>query len=811
MMKRPSEPRDRRRSEEHAPRMKWLIWPLVAAAALITVQAWNTAPGTGQDLASAPLTNTAAARLNPTAHPAVPATLEAMWYAGDGDRASEDAALANLARGVTLLDATGDAAAAFPLVSASALAKTDVADYARYYTGIALQRLSRLEEADAAFATVAASKTDGQLREAAAYRRAEIREARMDFSGAAAIYEQLLEQKVASPQIALVKLGAASSAAGNRTRAIEAHRRVLREYTLSSEAAEADELLERLGGFAMDTPEAVAEELGRAEALFKARKWDQAKSAYERVSDRVDAGARDRVTLRLGQIQAANRQHRAAREVFRRFVNHETLGAEAQYGVLAAARELGEKDEFRELTADFVARHPNSPLAQEALHELARRHILDDEDGKAAAVYTQLVARFPSGAFAERAVWKAGWWAYREKNFAETVRLFEHGAATFPRSDFRPSWLYWSARAYDRLGDATAATERYRLTATDYLNTYYGRLAWRQLEQRQEATVTPGIRRAIVTPPSPPPNVDRISRLIELGLYRPALNELQYAQKVWGDSAPLQATIALVHHKMGNLRLGINAMKRAYPQYMTAGGETLPRAILEVIFPLDYWPLLKGNAQAHGLDPYIIAALAAQESTFDAAIRSPANAIGLMQLIPGTGRRYAKKVGLRSFSERSLENPEINARLGTQYFADLVNMFGGHHYALASYNAGEHRVKRWNAEAPGLPQDEWIDNIPFPETQNYVKRILGSAEDYRRLYGAGQTPSSVARPIAKAAVKRPPVKKSTAKKPAAGKKKPVVKKATAKRAPARKATAKRAPARKATSTRKPAPVRRGAR
>jgi len=76
--------------------------------------------------------------------------------------------------------------------------------------------------------------------------------------------------------------------------------------------------------------------------------------------------------------------------------------------------------------------------------------------------------------------------------------------------------------------------------------------------------------------------------------------------------------------------------------------------------------------------------------------------------------------------------------LGTQYFKDLVDRFGGVHYALAGYNAGEHRVAKWLTEAPGLPTDEFIDNIPFPETQNYVKRILGTAEDYRRLYGAGR-------------------------------------------------------------------------
>jgi soluble lytic murein transglycosylase len=230
---------------------------------------------------------------------------------------------------------------------------------------------------------------------------------------------------------------------------------------------------------------------------------------------------------------------------------------------------------------------------------------------------------------------------------------------------------------------------------------------------------------------------------------------------------------------MGNLRLGITAMRRAYPQFMAAGGENLPPEILQVIFPIDFWPLIKGNAQVHGLDPYLLTALAAQESTFDPEIRSSANAVGLMQIIPPTGRRLAKQIGVRNFSERSLRNPEINARLGAHYFATMYKEFGGYHYALAGYNAGEHRVRRWNEEAPGLPQDEWIDNIPFPETQNYVKRILGTAEDYRRLYGDGPVASTITRKPALSAAKTPA---------------PVVKKAPPKKAPAKKAPApKKAP------------------
>ncbi len=174
----------------------------------------------------------------------------------------------------------------------------------------------------------------------------------------------------------------------------------------------------------------------------------------------------------------------------------------------------------------------------------------------------------------------------------------------------------------------------------------------------------------------------------------------------------------------------------AYPQYLADGSDTLPREILTVIFPLEYWDLIQAHANKHDLDPFLIAALMAQESTFDADVKSAANAWGLMQLLPSTGARVARQIGLKPFSTASLTTPEINVTLGTQYFADLVKQFNGNTAAaLASYNAGENRVERWLAERPGLDRDEFVDNIPFPETQGYVRKILGTAEDYRVLYG----------------------------------------------------------------------------
>ena len=138
-----------------------------------------------------------------------------------------------------------------------------------------------------------------------------------------------------------------------------------------------------------------------------------------------------------------------------------------------------------------------------------------------------------------------------------------------------------------------------------------------------------------------PPNEHVIRALLGLELYDQAIDELHYAQKLWGDSPPLQATLGWIFHERGDLRAGINAMKRAYPQYLAAGGEKLPPELLKVLFPVNYWTLIVRYSTAHHLDPYMMAALIAQESTFEADVRSAANAYGLMQIVPATGRHYA--------------------------------------------------------------------------------------------------------------------------------------------------------------------------
>jgi soluble lytic murein transglycosylase len=704
-----------------------------AAAVLLATIGWSVRLPAQQALSGPNADGSAPVRLAPTSHPPVPGNLNALWYA-PAPGTTVPPPLTDFVKGVRLLEEEENAAAALPLLSHDGLSSTPLADYARYYRAKALLQLQRYPDAEAAFAAVAARSIEGHLPEDAAMGRAEAREGQIDFAGAVAIYDELLQRKLAAPHAVLSRLGAAAEAAGNLPKAIDAFRRVYFEYPLSTESPIAESALTRLNAWSEDEPQ-TALELKRADVLFQARRWEAARTSYERASDGATGAERDRVTLRMAAADVQLKRYRQAREPLK----GQLAGAysdEANFYYVTALRGLGDRDDYVREGRSFADRRRESPFAQEMLNDLASHFIIDDEDERADEVFRVMIERYPTGRHTERAYWRSGWWAYRDGRFAEAANLFDRGAAQFPRSDYRPSWLYWSARAWQEAGNAGLARERLTLAATDYFNSYYGRLARKQLgEGKGNPVVSQFARKDPPAPTAPFPTAARVGQLIAVGLNREALNELQYAQRMWGDSPPLTATIALVHNRLGNLRLGINQMKRAYPQWLAAGGESLPVEIQKVVFPLDYWPLLRKHAAARGLDPFLVAALVAQESTFDPVIRSSANAIGLMQVLPSTGRQFARKLKIPRFSAAKLTDPETNVRLGTAIFAESIRKFGGVHFALAAYNAGDHRVASWQKERPGLPQDVFIDDIPFPETQNYVKRILGTAEDYRRLYG----------------------------------------------------------------------------
>ena len=643
--------------------------------------------------------------------------------------------------------AAGRAASALPLFAAAASDPT-LGRYARLYAGRSELALELPSAAAVRARRLLDTRPAGALEEAASWLLADALEAAEDWQRAQEVLADLADGQTARQGEAQLRLGQVAVRLKDLDRARRLFLAVYYEQPATPEAAAAARELASLGA----PPSApVARELSRAEQLFTASRYTDARTAFQRALPGLSGDDRALAALRLAESDFHLRRYTQALSALEAYLERHTVrAAEAGFYRLNALRALNRDLAYVAEVRTFANRHGANPFVEAALNDLGTFYIVTNDDELAAGVFREMYTRFPTGAFADRAAWKAGWWAYRQRDFGAAIHIFDSAAESLRRADPRPAWLYWAARAREEAGHPDDALAAHRRVVTDYRNLFYGRQSLRTLSQRGAAGVSVatslgqgGPPAFVITPGAPPANARLIQRLLAVGLYDDAIAEVRDVQRRQGTSPLLEATIGYARHRQGQWRPAINTLRRAYPQFMAAGGERLPVELLRMIYPLDYWPLIRKYAAAHGLDPYLMAALICQESTFQADVRSPANAWGLMQILPATGRRYASRLGIRPFTTARLTNPEVNIRIGMAYFADLRTRFGHAADALAAYNAGENRLVRWRDERPGLPLDEFIDDIPFPETQNYVKRVLGTAEDYRMLYGqaTGESPA----------------------------------------------------------------------
>jgi soluble lytic murein transglycosylase len=633
-----------------------------------------------------------------------------------------------------------------------AAANEALGGYGRLHLGRAHLALNNITQARESANRLRAAQPSGYLADAARWLAADVAEAAGEWERSMQILAELAASDVVAPDRAHLRLGLAAVKANDLPAAKTAFSKVYYEYPLSALAVAAASELAKLGmPLAPVTAADAARGLARAQALFAAKRYTDARSAFTLVHNVAATDDRSLIELRLAQCDFYLKRYAAARDKFRALIGQRV---EAEFYHFTTLRALGAHAEYVQRARAFVEGYPAHILSQETLNNLATHFILIGEDAKAAEVFADLYRRFPAGLYADRAAWKSGWWNYRNGAFAEAVRIFESASAALPNDDTRPSWMYWAARSHQRLGHRDLAIDGFRRVIADYRHSYYGREAMRVL-----TALAPGASHppppavlASITPGAPPSNAAIIRTLLGAGLYEDARLELRKAEIERGRSPLLNATMAYALNRQGELRAAIIRMRTAYPQHRANGGEQLPAELRRIIYPLAYWDVITRHAAAARLDPHLIAALILQESTFEADVKSPAGAWGLMQIMPATGRMIASRLKIRPYTTERLKQPEINVRIGVANFASLLARYDGDVVpVLAGYNAGGSRATRWLAEKPELEQDEFIDDIPYPETQNYVKRILGSVDDYRLLY-ANLPPTAFSGPAGRKAV-----------------------------------------------------------
>ena len=211
----------------------------------------------------------------------------------------------------------------------------------------------------------------------------------------------------------------------------------------------------------------------------------------------------------------------------------------------------------------------------------------------------------------------------------------------------------------------------------------------------------------------------------------------------------MRLEISRLYREVGEYnRSAVLARKEMSPKPPGASLSEKERVRYLLAYPLGYPSWINQYAQRENLDPAFLTAVILEESRFDPQALSPAGARGLMQVLPATAAKIVRHVKVEAYSDSQLFDPEVNLRLGSWYLSSLLEEFKGREIgALAAYNAGPHMAREWQAKDPAAPEDEFVENIPYAETRNYVIRVLGSAQVYRMLYGASPSPATPDQPV----------------------------------------------------------------
>jgi soluble lytic murein transglycosylase len=354
--------------------------------------------------------------------------------------------------------------------------------------------------------------------------------------------------------------------------------------------------------------------------------------------------------------------------------------------------------------------------------EQAIREAIDKKEFSAAQ---KLLANHgqTEGASLADAMWLQGWIKCEFQDqpqhaYKDFYDLYDK--VNYPVSKARAA--YWAGRAAFRSGKDEDAKKWYAIAAS-YPTTFYGQLSW--LKSKEDN---------VLRMPSPPAvsseersrfNNRELTKAIKLSIehdVRLASRLITLAMEA-SDNAADRAMLAELGNESGHPALSVRAAKKALQQNVVLVSTGYPQ---------------KPAPNDISIEKALTLAITRQESEFDPYARSPSNALGMMQLLPGTAKETAKKHHI-GYSKDKLYEPQYNMTLGSHYLARMINSYDGSYVlAIAAYNAGPGNVRKWMQRfgTPGNSVDNavnWIEKIPFAETRNYVQRVLENLQVYRHL------------------------------------------------------------------------------
>jgi soluble lytic murein transglycosylase len=543
-------------------------------------------------------------------------------------------------------------------------------------------------------------------------------------------------------------MAVAFAVANDSTNAVVYHQRVYYGFPVSAEAAQSDAALTKLRAdlgerYPPAMPNAM---LGRAVKLMEAKQYAKARAELESLAPQLTGAEKDlaRVRISVADYDAKDtvRAHGALASLE---VSTPEADAERLHYLLLCAQRLKNQDEVNGILEKEGRLYPNSKWRLESLIASANHSLVENQLKVYEPLYRACYESFPKDPQAAGCHWKVTWGHYMRRQADSTEMLRAH-LRMFPGSEYAAGALYFLGRLAENAHDARTY---YDEIVREYPNYYYTVIARDRL--KEIGSVTPSAKvteflRGLEFPQrsrtlnfeanaTARARIERARLLASAGLDDWAVNELRYGAQNEDQPQVLAIELAAMTTKTVGPDQAMRYIKRYAGSYLFMPVESAPAEFWKFAFPLPYRADLERFAKQNSLDPFLVAALIRQESEFNPKAISRANARGLTQILPGTGRELSRKLKMKAFGTPSLFVPAVNLQLGTFYLKSIVDNLGGRwEAALAAYNAGPSRARAWSSWGEFREPAEFIETVPFAETRNYIQTVLRNADTYRRIY-----------------------------------------------------------------------------
>jgi tRNA dimethylallyltransferase len=471
--------------------------------------------------------------------------------------------------------------------------------------------------------------------------------------------------------------------------------------------------------------------------------------AYQQVVTEISELLKSKISLpanfyfNLAKGQKGLRKRKESISILKKFIknypNHKRI-QEALFLIGRNQWNTGYYQDGLRYFKDSIDKRTDPKLTNQARFFIGKMYEEKKQYSQATGYYKILTNKF-SGEYAERATWQLGWMNYKIGNFQKSYDYFNESINRYPSGLFVESSMYWNAKSAEQLNKKELAQQIFKNTNIAFPYTYYGIRAGEKRHDKKKFLTS----RRSETKKNTPSHLSidarfHHSRGVELsatGFFEDARLEVKKLESITRKNLSGVIWLTKLYNDAHAYSDTVRVMQ-LYKDFKTKIKEKeLSNNFWINFYPLAYAKIIHDNAKFFNVDPYFVKGLIRQESLFNAQVQSRAGAIGLMQIMPETGRTlYDNSKNSEPFDSEILFNPTTNIELGIKYIHQLNKRFNKNRtHILISYNAGPHNLKKWLKRFSHLDDpDMFIESIPYPETRKYVKKVLRNYGIYKSLY-----------------------------------------------------------------------------